>query len=166
MAMTSAGARAKIRGIHVLWMLIGFFAVVITVDAAFIALAVRSHPGERVKNAYVLGHDDNKELARRHAQRALGWSLQAGLADDNATFLVKLQDAAGAPLDGVAVSVRLHAAGARNEKEKVWLIERTPGAYAMPAGLAGSGRVEAIIEVSPDRVMPPVFEAHKTLVLP
>lgn len=166
MAVTSARSGTGIRGIHVLWMLIGFFAVVIAVDAAFITLAVRSHPGEQVKNSYVLGLEYNKELARQEAQRALGWTLQAGLADDGATFLVKLQDASGAPLSGVAVAVRMHVAGARNENDRVWLAERAPGEYTMAAGLEGSGRAETIIEVSRDRAAPHVFEARKSLVLP
>ncbi len=165
MAVTSTNEKTGVRGVHVLWMLLGFFAMIIAVNAVFITMAVRSHPGEQVKNSYVLGLEYNRELGRHDAQRALGWTLQAGLADDGVTFLVELRDAAGGALSGMDVAVRLHVAGVRNEGEKVWLVERATGEYAMAAGVEAPAKVEAIIEVSRDRAEPPVFEARKTLVL-
>lgn len=154
-----------IRGVHVLWMMIGFFALIIGVDAVFITLAVRSHPGEQVRNSYVLGLEYNKELARQSEQRELGWSVQAGLADDGTTFLVQLTDASGTPLSGMDVSVKMHEAGVGGDSEKVWLAERRPGEYATAAGIEGPARVETVIEVSRDRSAPVVFQARKTLVV-
>jgi nitrogen fixation protein FixH len=165
MAAIGAKAKAGVKGIHVLWMLLGFFAMIIAVNAVFITMAVRSHPGEQVKNSYVLGLEYNKELARQDKQRTLGWTLQAGQADDGVTFLVQLRDAAGGALSGMDVAVRLHVAGVRNENEKVWLVERGPGEYAMAAGVEAPAKVEAIIEVSRERDGPVVFEARKALVL-
>lgn len=165
MAATGVGKKAGIRGAHVLWMLIGFFALIIAVDATFITMAIQSHPGEQVKNSYVLGLEYNKELARQSAQDRLGWTLQAGLADDGATFLVELRDAGGAPLSGMDVAVKMHVAGTRNETQPVWLAERAPGEYAMASLLEGPGKVEATIAVSRERDEPAVFEARKTLVL-
>jgi len=163
--MANTVATKGVRGVHVLFMLLGFFAMIIAVNAVFITMAVRSHPGEQVRNSYVLGLEYNKELARQEAQRALGWTLQAGLADDGVTFLVQLQDAAGGALSGMDVAVRLHVAGARDENEKVWLVERAPGEYAMAAGVEAPAKIEAIIDVSRDRDGPVVFEARKALVL-
>lgn len=164
MAATKAG-KTGIRGAHVLWMLIGFFALIIGVDAAFITLAIRSHPGEQVKNSYVLGLEYNKELERQNEQRQLGWMMQAGLADEGATFLVELRDAGGTPLSGMDVAVRMHVAGSGYESKPVWLAERAPGEYAMASQLEGPARVEAVIAVSRDREEPAIFEARKTLVL-
>lgn len=162
---TVARTKAGIRGVHVLVMLLGFFAMIVAVNAIFIILAVGSHPGEQVKNSYVLGLEYNKDLARQKAQRALGWSVRAGLADNGETFLVELRDGAGAPLAGMDVAVSLHVAGTRNAGGKVWLTERRSGEYAMTAGIEAPAKVKAIIEVGRDRAGPPVFEAHKTLVL-
>lgn len=161
-------AKAKptgIRGIHVALMMVAFFAVIIALDALFITFAIQSHPGEKVRNSYVLGLEYNKELAKQAEQRARGWQLDAGLADDDATFLVRLTDAAGDPLSGMDVAVRMHVAGVRNDMEPVWLAERGPGEYAMAATMQGPGKVEAMIAVSRERDAPAVFEATKTLVL-
>lgn len=161
----AAAAKKGITGAHVRWMMIGFFAVIIALDTLFITLAVRSHPGEKVKNSYVLGLDYNSQLKRQEQQRALGWSMEAGLADEDATFIVRLNDAAGAPLSGMDVSVRLHVAGTRNEQDAVRLAERAPGEYVMAQTVEGPARVEASIAVSREKGEPAVFEAQKTLVL-
>jgi nitrogen fixation protein FixH len=156
---------AGIRGIHVALMMVAFFAVIIALDALFIAFAIQSHPGEKVRNSYVLGLAYNKELVKQAEQRTLGWELDAGLADENATFLVRLADAEGAPIEHMAVAVRMHMAGVRKDLETVWLAERAPGEYAMAATMQGPARIEAVIAVSRGREAPAVFEATKTLVL-
>lgn len=154
-----------IRGVHVAIMMVAFFAVIIGLDALFITFAIQSHPGEQVKNSYVLGLEYNKELAKQTEQRTLGWTLEAGLVDDDATFLVRLTDAAGAPLVGMDVAVRMHVAGVPKDLEPVWLAERAPGEYAMAATMAGPAKIDVVIAVSRDREDPAIFEATKTLVL-
>jgi nitrogen fixation protein FixH len=154
-----------IRGVHVAIMMVAFFAVIIALDALFITFAIQSHPGEKVKNSYVLGLEYNKELARQAEQKALGWELDAGLVDDDATLLVRLTDAAGKPLEGLAVAARMHVAGIRQDLAPVWLAERAPGEYAMAATLQGPAKVDTVIAVSHTRDGAPVFEAAKTLVL-
>ena len=161
-------AKAKptgIRGVHVAMMMVAFFAVIIALDALFITFAIQSHPGEKVKNSYVLGLEYNKELAKQAEQRTLGWQLDAGLVDDGTAFVVRLSDAAGEPLDGMEVAVRMHVAGVRKDLEPVWLVERAPGEYAMAATMQGPAKIDAVITVSRDREEPVIFEAAKMLVL-
>lgn len=161
-------AKAKppgIRGVHVAIMMVAFFAVIIALDALFITFAIQSHPGEKVKNSYVLGLEYNRELARQAEQRALGWRLDAGLVDDDATLLVRLTDATGEPLRGMAVAARMHVAGVRKDLEPVWLAERAPGEYAMAAPMQGPAKIDAVIAVSRSRDGAAIFEATKTLVL-
>lgn len=154
-----------IRGVHVAMMMVAFFAVIIALDALFITFAIQSHPGEKVKNSYVLGLEYNKELAKQAKQRMLGWELDAGLVDDEATFLVRLADAAGAPIQRMEVAVRMHVAGVRKDLEPVWLAERAPGEYTMAATMQGPARIDAVIAVSRSRDEAAIFEATKTLVL-
>lgn len=163
--MIAKARPAGIRGVHVAIMMVAFFAAIIALDTLFITFAIQSHPGEKVRNSYVLGLEYNKELARQAEQRALGWKLDAGLVDDDATLLVRLTDAAGKPLRGMAVSARMHVAGVRQDLEPVWLAERSPGEYAMAAPLEGPAKVDAVIAVSRTRDAMAVFEASKTLVL-
>lgn len=162
------GARARsagIRGIHVAMIMVAFFAVIIGLDALFITLAIRSHPGEQVKNSYVLGLEYNKELARRTRQQELGWTVEAGPGDDGATFRVRLRNAAGQPLQGMAVALRAHVVGLRQDEPPVWLAETVPGDYAMALALEGPARIEARLEISKERDSPIMFEAVKMVVL-
>jgi nitrogen fixation protein FixH len=163
--MSAKAKPAGIRGVHVAIMMVSFFAVIIALDTLFITFAIQSHPGEKVRNSYVLGLEYNRELARQAEQRALGWNVDAGLVDDDATLLVRLTDAAGGPLRGMAVSAHMHVAGIRQDLEPVWLAERAPGEYAMAAPLKGPAKVDAVIAVSRTREAPEIFEATKMLVL-
>lgn len=163
--MTARLKPTGIRGIHVAVAMVSFFAVIIALDALFITFAIRSHPGEQVKNSYVLGLEFNKEIEKQAQQRALGWSAQAGLSDDGSTLVVRLLDRDGAPLSGMSVAVQMHQAGVRLDGARVWLAERAPGEYAIASTLAGPARVEAAIAVSRGRERQPIFEATKTLVL-
>lgn len=158
-----ATSARQITGAHVRWAMIAFFAVIIGLDALFITFAVRSHPGEQVKNSYVLGLDYNRELERKQHQRALGWSMEAGL--DDMAFAVRLRDAAGQPLEGLHVSAQMHVAGVRQDGDVVRLTERTAGEYVTPMLLEGPGRVEVNIVIRRAAEGDAVFEASKTLVL-
>jgi nitrogen fixation protein FixH len=157
---------AGIRGIHVAAMMVAFFTVVVGLDALFITLAVRSHPGEQVRNSYVLGLEYNEELARRAKQQQLGWTVEAGLADDGATLSVRLRDATGHPLKGMAVALRVHVAGSRQDQEPVWLTEVSPGEYATMMTLERPARMDARLEIRERDISPVMFEAKKTLVVP
>jgi nitrogen fixation protein FixH len=153
----------SITGKHVLIGIMAFFAVVIGVDATFITLAVSSHPGEQVKNSYVVGLDYNREVERREAQAARGWTAQAGLTTDN-VFVVRLGGATGAPVTGLEVSARIHVAGQGDDSKVLHLFERAPGEYAAQTDMAGPAKIEA--EISAGYASgPDLFEAHKTLVL-
>jgi nitrogen fixation protein FixH len=163
--MIAKARPSGIRGVHVAIIMVAFFAVIIALDALFITFAIQSHPGEKVKNSYVLGLEYNKELARQAEQKALGWELAAGMVDDDATLLVRLTDATGEPLRGMAVSARMHVAGVRQDLEPVWLAERAPGEYAMAAPIQHPAKIDAVIAVSHTREGAAVFEAAKTLVL-
>ena len=153
-----------ITGKHVLFGMIGFFAVVIAVDATFITLAVQSHPGEEVKNSYVLGLDYNRELERRAEQAELGWTAQAGLTEEH-LFVVRISQADGAPMSGLTVSARMHVAGQQEEGQAIELTERAPGEYAAAASVSAPAKIEAAISVKRKADGPDVFEANKTLVL-
>lgn len=163
--MIAKARPSGIRGVHVAIMMVSFFVVIIALDALFITFAIQSHPGEKVKNSYVLGLEYNKELARQAEQKALGWKLDAGLVEDDTTLLVRIADASGEPLGGMAVAARMHVAGVRQDLEPVWLAERAPGEYAMAAPLQGPAKIDAVIAVSRTRDGAAVFEAAKTLVL-
>jgi nitrogen fixation protein FixH len=62
-----------VKGWHVAAGVVAFFAIVIGVDAAFLTLAYRTHPGQVAARPYEAGLIYNAELERQRAQEALGW---------------------------------------------------------------------------------------------
>lgn len=86
----------RIKGWHVLAAMVAFFAVVISVNAVFITLAVGSFPGEDTRRSYVQGLAYNEVLEDRAAQAALGWTATANLTAER--VLVEVRDAQGQPV--------------------------------------------------------------------
>lgn len=102
-------AARPLRGWHVLVIMLCFFGTVIAVNAAFIALAVQSFPGEDVRRSYLQGLQYNDKIAERREQAALGWQAAAALSGegDGALLEVTLTGRENVPLDGAAVTGEL-----------------------------------------------------------
>lgn len=91
----------RITGRHVLAGMVGFFLVIIAVNAVFITLAVRSFPGEKEEKSYLQGLHYNETLKARAAQAANGWTAEirkAALVDDRAVIELTFKDQSGAPI--------------------------------------------------------------------
>lgn len=156
-------AARVLRGIHVFWWVAGFFAVTIALDAMFVFWAVQSFPGEQVKNSYVLGLDYNREVARREAQRELGWSAEVGISDEGSHMLVvRVKNSAAAPVVGLRLAANVHVAGNRDDGQ-VTLMERTAGEYVVPVDVARGARLDVAISASRAGSDAVVFEAAKKL---
>ncbi len=83
----------EITGRKVLWMFLGFFGVIITVNLVMAFFAVRTFSGLEVANSYDAsqGYDD-----ARAAQLALGWDVAADYADGEIAVTVR-EAATGRP---------------------------------------------------------------------
>jgi len=91
----------RITGRHVLFGMIGFFLLIIAVNAVFITLAVRSFPGEQEEKSYLQGLNFNDRLEAREAQEALGWTVAIDKAErDRAGAIIELvfKDKTEAPI--------------------------------------------------------------------
>jgi nitrogen fixation protein FixH len=132
------------------------------VQVLFIVRAVATFPGEDVRNAYVMGLDYNSTLERRSEQRRLGWEAEAGVQDGS--LAVRISDAAGNPVTGLRVTVKLRQIGKGEEAEVFTLSETTPGEYIM--SLRTAGRISVAIEAQRKGREQPDLEATKTLVIP
>ena len=160
-------AAKPLRGIHVFWMIVAFFLLVIAVDTYFIVRAVATFPGEQVKNSYVLGLDYNRELESRARQSELGWTAQAGIrAEEGPALVVKLSDEAKAPIGGLDVSAAYHVIGADREEQSLDLVELRPGEYQAPFQVSAHSRVELSITARRPGDGETIFHAGKTLVTP
>lgn len=163
MAVQQSG---QIRGIHVFWMIAGFFAVTIAVNAFFIVRAVGTFPGEQVEKSYLVGIHYNDELARKQEQRRLGWTAQAGFEDREVrTLVVRIASKESLPVTGLDTVADIHLSGAGNQVRRLELVEGEAGEYVADATSVGAGR--AVIEVRASRPGEgaPVFEASKKVVM-
>ena len=135
-------ARAQVRGWHILTAILGFFGVIIAVNAVFIVLAVQSFPGEDVRRSYLQGLHYNDTLAERRAQAALGWRAVALLTEqsDGAAIEIVLRNRDGAPVDDASLEASLQwPTAARRDR-------------ALAFEAAGNGRYVAHVgDVTPGR---------------
>lgn len=92
----------RIRGRHVLFGVVGFFAVVIGLDAIFMVLAIRSFPGQVSETPFEDGLAFNRTIARREAQARLGYRADAEAFPGG--IELRLSDRDGAFLTGVTVT--------------------------------------------------------------
>jgi len=140
-AMTNAkspepGAGFILRGWHVLAMLLTFFAVVIGVDVGFSVIAVRTFPGEDIRNSYMQGNQYNATLAERAKQSALGWTAQADLTvnRDGPVVTLRLRDAKGQPLTGATLAGRLRRPATTKADRTLVFSSAGDGSYVAQAG--------------------------------
>ena len=149
-----------VKGWHVAAGVVAFFAVVITVDAAFLTLAYRTHPGQVAPRPYEAGLIYNAELERQRAQEALGWRAAVEARADGVAVL--LQDRDGKPLSGLRVTATLLRPATEQGRTVVTLREAEPGQYVgTRPGLSGAWdtRVEAVGDG-------PTFVAERRLTWP
>ncbi|WP_371395701.1 FixH family protein [Fretibacter rubidus] len=100
----------QLTGKHVLMMVVGFFALIVGVNAVFIVKAVESFSGEDVKQSYRQGLEYNKTLAARAAQADLGWRVAANivLVDSRShELIIQLEDKDAAPLNDLSFTAKL-----------------------------------------------------------
>ena len=157
--MTDTAATSfRIKGWHVLAAVVGFFAVVIGVDAAFLVAAYRSFPGQVSVTPYEDGLAFNRDVARRQAQAALGWSATA--APVAGGVQVEIADRQGAPVQGLALTGLLRRPATEAGEIALKFSEASPGRYfatARPGG--GAWDLEASAKDHP-------FKAGRRLTWP
>jgi len=73
---------------HMLACIVGFFAVVIGVNALMATIAERSFTGTVVENSYVASQHFNRWLDEAKAQDRLGWSATIGHQDAKVTVVL------------------------------------------------------------------------------
>jgi nitrogen fixation protein FixH len=92
----------EIQGRHVLFILIGFFGVMLAVNGIFIYLAVSTFNGLE-SDAYQKGIHYNDRIDAGGRQSALGWSHSVALWADG-VVRVSVKDRQGAAVSGLAIS--------------------------------------------------------------
>jgi nitrogen fixation protein FixH len=123
----------RLTGRGFLAIIVGFFLVVIAVDASFAVIAYRTHPGEVSVTPYEDGLVYDREIRQLHAQQALGWQAAAAAAPGQ--VVIEVRDRAGAPVRGLKVAGKLERPATEAGRLTPRLVETGPGVYV--------GRVDA-----------------------
>lgn len=133
-----------VKGWHVAAGVVAFFAVVIGVDASFLVMAYRTHPGQVAPRPYEAGLIYNAELKRLHAQDALGWRAGAEARPNGLNVLMQTRD--GQPLAGLKVSATLQRPATEQGRAEIVLRETAPGQYRADRALSGAWdvRIDAV----------------------
>jgi nitrogen fixation protein FixH len=146
MTASSTPPRAPftVKGWHVAAGVVAFFVVIIGVNAVFLTMAYRTHPGQVAPRPYEAGLLYNAELERLRVQEALGW--RAALEARPEAVMVLLRDRDGQPLRGLKVTATLLRPATEEGRSELNLTETAPGQYVgTQAGLSGvfDARVDA-----------------------
>ncbi|HEX3486049.1 MAG TPA: FixH family protein [Micropepsaceae bacterium] len=70
--------KSALTGRHVLFWLLGSFAVVFAFNATFVVLSVKTFRGEDEQRPYLQGIGYNETLERRAGQKKMGWTATIG----------------------------------------------------------------------------------------
>jgi nitrogen fixation protein FixH len=158
--------KRELTGRGVLLWLIGFFVVIIAVNAGFIFLSVDTFRGEDEQKPYLQGIEFNQTLARRAAQARLGWRAEISairLASGIIRVAVSLRDSGGAPHTLAAASAELRHPSDENRDRRLALTQIAPGRYVADADGVPSGAWDVVIT---GRALDAPFEASRRLWVP
>jgi nitrogen fixation protein FixH len=156
----------RLSGRTVLFSLVSFFAVVIGVNVTMMTLAISTMPGTEVESPYLAGIKYNAEIASARAQEARGWRMTSHVdrgGDGRAVVMIEARDRDGAPLTGLALSVRLARPTDQRADRRLTLSERTAGRYAGEASGVAAGIWD--LEVEADRGGERLFRSKNRITL-
>ncbi|RDV04365.1 FixH family protein [Undibacter mobilis] len=125
----------EVTGRTVLFWLVGFFALVIGVNAVMVKAATSTFGGVQTSSSYKAGLKFKQEIAAAEQQTALNWRVDGKLVHDKAgeaVLDIAVRDAKGEPVTGlVAVAHLEHPADARRDHD-------------VPLSLIGAGQFHGV----------------------
>lgn len=136
-------------GRTVLFMLLGFFGVVIGVNMIMMRLAIQTLPGTDVDSAYSASLAYKNEIAAAQDQNGRNWKVDAQIqrsADGAVTLLVEARDESGKPMSGLKFRGRLERPTDRRADQTMALAETGIGIYRSRAPLIAPGQWDLVLE--------------------
>ena len=131
--MSVTAMETRLTGKHVLLILLGAFAVIGVVNAAFIYFAVSTGPGEERGASYEVGLRYNNILAEERTQNALQWHHQSQIAQ-GARLRISITDNGAAPVAGLTVTGNFGRPAAGNADRSLAFKEVDAGLYEATLG--------------------------------
>lgn len=133
-----------IKGRHVLFGMVAFFAIIFAVNGVFLYQALSTHTGLISEQPYVKGLGYNDRIAAEKAQQRRGWREKIELSPDRNRLSFKLQDRDGRPVAGLAVAGFVGRPSTRDLDVSLQFSETDAGMYevAFEPLAAGNWMVE------------------------
>jgi nitrogen fixation protein FixH len=131
--MSVTTMESRLTGKHILLILLGFFALVGVVNAAFVYFAVSTGPGEERGASYEVGLRYNNMLAEERTQNALQWRHQSQIAQGS-RLRVSVTDNAGTPVPHLAVTGTFGRPATNIADRSLVFKEVDAGLYEAPLG--------------------------------
>jgi len=136
--MSVTAMESRLTGKHILLILLGFFALVGVVNAAFVYFAVSTGPGEEQGASYEAGLHYNTILAEERTQNALQWRHQSQIAKGE-QLRVLIANHGGAPMIGLAVTGTLGRPALDSADRSLAFKETDAGIYEATLGQIAPG---------------------------
>ncbi len=151
-------------GRMVLMIILGFFAVVLTVNFIMATYAAKTFSGLDAVDPYDSGLAYNQEIAAAKVQAELGWTVELTRADDAGVtqITVNVKDKTGKPVGGLDASLAFHFPATRKFDRTAPATPIAEGVYSGSAELR-PGRWE--VELSLNRGGKRMFLSHNNLLV-
>ncbi len=158
-----AAEPGTITGKHVLFGMIGFFALVFAVNGYFMYSALRTYTGVVSNEPYRKGLAYNERIAEDKRQNELGWTSQFDIGTGHVMTL-RLADKSARPLTGLAVTAKIGRPSTNRFDAKLAFLEVAPGIYVVRPEALSEGAWIADVEVrAKTDALDPVYRLRRRL---
>lgn len=154
--MTNSGSTAtrprELTGRMVLACLVGFFAIVMAVNAVMMTAAVKTFAGLAADDPYLAGLAFEQEIAAARAQQALHWQVQGRIVrteDGQARLEISARDPNGSPISGLTAAATLVHPTDRSLDRDLTMTEMAPGQFRGES-MSDPGQWDLVIELARD----------------
>ena len=134
-----------VKGYHVLFGVLSFFAVVFAVNGYFLFAALSTHSGVVAQEPYRKGLDYNSRIAADERQAELGWNETVSVTGDGRVSVTVL-DREAQPLSDLVVSGSIGRPSTVRHDRTFRLAEQERGRYAAEVGALEPGNWIIAIE--------------------
>lgn len=128
-----------ITGRHVLFAMIGFFAIVFAVNGVFLYSALSTHTGVVSNEPYRKGLAYNERIEADAVQQERNWYVDLTIPDAAGDVRLALADAQGRPVAGLGLSGRLGRPSTGDLDQQLAFKEAAAGTYVAPISALQSG---------------------------
>ena len=164
--MSANGAPANgLNGRHVLLALIGFFGVMLVVNAIFTYYAIATFGGGDTSKPYQKGIRYNETIAAAERQVVRGWQGAVSYTPQAKRLAVNLSDRSGGPVPGVELTGLVGRAVTDKDDVRLQFTEQAPGVYVAEARLEPGQWIVSAESRDLTATGQPLFRLKKRLVV-